>query len=344
MALENYVKFLRGTPAAYSALTTKDNDTLYFISEVGASTGTLYLGSKQITGGTIDGSELKLGDLQDILLHEDLPTDAILMWNGTKWESVSLSSVISVMKGATASEDGVAGLVPVASAGQQEYFLRGDGTWADVGVSSLNTEVSELKNVVGTAAVKDEAGNITTPASGLYAELENKADASTVSALQTEVSTLSTTVGTLVGEDSNKSVRAIATEVLTEALIPENASESLDTLQEIAAWIQDHPEDAAEMNRAIQANTNSINTLNSSVGTLSTTVETLGGKVSALETAVGNLGDTYVTLTKYNSEVGDITKLYSTIVNEETQEEEVVSTTITDEILALQDAMKWHEM
>ena len=106
-----------------------------------------------------------------------------------------------------------------------------------------------------------------TPASGLYAELESKADAATVSALQTEVSTLSTTVGTLVGEDSNKSVRAIATEVLTEALIPENASESLDTLQEIAAWIQDHPEDAAEMNRAIQANTNSINTLNSSVGT-----------------------------------------------------------------------------
>lgn len=344
MALENYVKFLRGTPAAYSALTKKDNDTLYFISEVGASTGTLYLGSKQITGGTIDGSELKLGDLQDILLHENLPTDAILMWNGTKWESVSLSNVISVMEGASASTDGVAGLVPVATAGQQSYFLRGDGTWADIGVSNLSTEVSELKSVVGTAAVKDESGNVLTPASGFYAELESKADASTVSALQTEVGALGTTVSTLVGEDSDKSIRTIATEVLTEALIPENASASLDSLQEIAAWIQEHPENAAAMNSAIQTNTNSINTLSSSVGSLSTDIETLGGKVSALETVVGNLGDTYVTLSKYNSEVGDVTKLYSTIINEETQEEQVVSTTIADEILALQDAMKWHEM
>lgn len=39
--------------------------------------------------------------------------------------------------------------------------------------------------------------------------------------------------------------------IITELLIPEDAQESLDTLKEIADWIQDHPGDAAEMNERI---------------------------------------------------------------------------------------------
>ena len=41
--------------------------------------------------------------------------------------------------------------------------------------------------------------------------------------------------------------------VVEELLIPENAKESLDTLEEISAWIQNHPEDAASMNAKIVA-------------------------------------------------------------------------------------------
>ena len=41
--------------------------------------------------------------------------------------------------------------------------------------------------------------------------------------------------------------------VIEELLIPENAKESLDTLEEISAWIQNHPEDAASMNAKIVA-------------------------------------------------------------------------------------------
>lgn len=58
-------------------------------------------------------------------------------------------------------------------------------------------------------------------------------------------------VDTLIGTDSGKSVRTIANEELTKQLIPEGAQESLDTLTEIAQWIQDHPDDAAAMNIAI---------------------------------------------------------------------------------------------
>lgn len=58
-------------------------------------------------------------------------------------------------------------------------------------------------------------------------------------------------VNTLIGSDAGKSARTIANEELTKQLIPEDAQESLNTLTEIAAWIQEHPDDASAMNAAI---------------------------------------------------------------------------------------------
>lgn len=81
---------------------------------------------------------------------------------------------------------------------------------------------------------------------GLQSALDAKATAS-------DVTNLSGKVTTLIGSDASKSVRTIANEELAAQLIPENAQESLDTLAEIAAWIQAHPKDASAMNAAIEA-------------------------------------------------------------------------------------------
>lgn len=67
-------------------------------------------------------------------------------------------------------------------------------------------------------------------------------------------------VATLVGSDTGKSVRTIANEELAAQLVPANAQESLNTLAEIAAWIQAHPGDAAAMNAAITALQNKVDT------------------------------------------------------------------------------------
>lgn len=72
-------------------------------------------------------------------------------------------------------------------------------------------------------------------------------------AAQTDLTTLEGKVTTLIGDDASKSVRTIANEELAARLIAANADESLDTLQEIAAWIQSHPQDAATMNSKISA-------------------------------------------------------------------------------------------
>ena len=81
---------------------------------------------------------------------------------------------------------------------------------------------------------------------GLQSALDAKATASDVTALSGKVTTL-------IGSDASKSVRTIANEELAAQLIPEGAKESLDTLQEIAAWIQSHPDDASAMSAAITA-------------------------------------------------------------------------------------------
>lgn len=82
-------------------------------------------------------------------------------------------------------------------------------------------------------------------------------------------------VDTLIGADTGKSARAIATEELAAQLIPANAQEALDTLTEIAAWIQAHPEDAAAINAAISALQAKVDTGDTTVSTYVTQYVTL---------------------------------------------------------------------
>lgn len=58
-------------------------------------------------------------------------------------------------------------------------------------------------------------------------------------------------VATLVGEDEGKSVRKIANEELAAQLLSGNADADFKTLQELAAWLEDHPESVAEINEDI---------------------------------------------------------------------------------------------
>lgn len=62
--------------------------------------------------------------------------------------------------------------------------------------------------------------------------------------------TLEVLVGTNAN-DANKSIRDIAALVISEALV--GGGDDFDTLQEIAAWLKDHPEDVGEINAAIQS-------------------------------------------------------------------------------------------
>lgn len=335
----NYVKFLRGTPAAFEKLSIKDKDTLYFISEPGAKNGLLYLGDKIIAGSSSTGSisNLSIADLKDVIIDNTGLTDgSILMYDWVKkvWVNKTLDEVVvDVMQGASSTKAGAAGLVPAPKVGEQNKFLRGDGTWAEAGLTDaekqkLQDNTSKLEALIGDSTKLD---------------------------------------GTV------PSISEIALETLTEALVPEDAKESLDTLQEISDWIQKHPGDVTEINSNIldlQTSVGSIeNVLNgtketeglvSTVGkvydsifdddvgldhrvaniedVLYDSVNEEGDTVQGLISIVGNLQNpegSYVLQSVYRSEVGSISSLNFTDEN---------STTIVDEINSINSRLKWVDL
>lgn len=200
MANGSYVKFLRGTESAFNKLTTKDNDTLYFIyNSEDASKGSLWLGNKQIITGTSGGgttTELDLGDLKNVLISEIKDKD-ILSYDATsgKWINRSVDEIVAkVMSGADALAAGKAGLVPAPQAGDQNKFLRGDGVWAEVPVVNLTED--QINAIPG----------------------------------------LITTVGKIDGDENTEgSFRQVIKQEVTNLV--GGASEAFDTLKEIQDWI-----------------------------------------------------------------------------------------------------------
>ena len=93
-------------------------------------------------------------------------------------------------------------------------------------------------------ANKSELSNYATKA-----EVSDLVDMSVVEELQGKVEIL-------VGEDTDKSVRDIANDELIKQLLDGN--DNFQTLQELSAWIDEHPDSAATMNEAIQKNAEDI--------------------------------------------------------------------------------------
>ena len=67
------------------------------------------------------------GEEYDNLSEEDKNKDVFYLIT----DRIAYLEDVSVMKGATAEADGKTGTVPVPKAGDQNKFLRGDGTWAE---------------------------------------------------------------------------------------------------------------------------------------------------------------------------------------------------------------------
>lgn len=168
--------------------------------------------------------------------------------------------------------------------------------------SALTEEIARAKaaeQANATAAATAQTAAETAQAAAEAAQ----ADAD---ALEGRMDTVEGKVTTLIGEDADKSVRTIANEELAKQLIPEAAKESLDTLAEIAAWIQEHPDDASAMNEAIEALEAKVDTGDQTVSAYVTAaiealkigdyakvadLTALAGRVTTLEESVAGLGD-----------------------------------------------------
>lgn len=193
------------------------------------------------------------------LLGKDTDTAASNTFVGVKKYADSLDSAMDARVDALEAAVGEGGSVAAQITAEIQKLDKEDTAVAGQYVSA----VSEADGVITVtrAALPDYtdtyAAKVHTHAiadvTGLQDVLDGKADDADVTALDGRMTTAEGKLTTLIGSDAGKSVRAIANEELAAQLIPADAKESLNTLQEIATWIQDHPDDAAAMNAAIEA-------------------------------------------------------------------------------------------
>lgn len=213
------------------------------IAAVSALVGDTAVASQISTAVTDAKTELK-GSTSD--------TDASATIAGAKKYADKLDTAMDARVDALESAVGEGGSVAAQITAEIAKLDKADEAVAGKYVSAVSEEDgvitvirAELPDYTNTYAAK-EHNHAVADVIGLQTALGNKANA-------TDVNALSGKVSTLIGEDADKSIRTIANEELAAQLIPEGAKDSLNTLQEIAAWIQKHPDDASAMSAAISA-------------------------------------------------------------------------------------------
>lgn len=341
----DYVKFIRGNQAAFDLLAQKDANTLYFISEKESTTGALYLGSKLISGGATGVSELgnivieNIGDSQ--ILYYDYESEA--------WVNGSIYDLISAMKGATADADSTIGLVPVAKAGQQNLFLRGDGTWAtpEFEPVSVNFDANIFANndaeevsfvgfkdaVVGSLLTKSEAGNIEwTTQENLFTSVNGEIDSLKEQISKIEGGVTRTIVGSL--DEINKENENII------YMVPKEDGEGHNFYNEFMVINGNLEQIGAGFSGDITGFVKESD-FNIAIGTLENSISGLDTKVSNMETTVSNLSSNFVSVEKYNAEVGDLTSVVNNWEKQTIVEQVDLLTSKTTE---LTDMLTWYEL
>ena len=272
---ENYKLVYHGNKAGLPAV--RDADSFYLTDD----TRELYFGDKKYTEGVrlYTNAAGKPTTPAEGVLYVNTDTGVGEVYNGSVWTAVIKGYATSIGAGADDTT------VPTSKAVKD---------YTDAKVAEVAGDVAKL----GALASKNEVSE-----AELEATLKTKIDGK---ANQTDLDTANGKLTTLIGTDAGKSARTIANEELAAQLIPESAKESLDTLAEIAAWIQSHPDDASAMNQAITTLQNLVGTLpkDATSGTVVAYIkEYADGAIAAL-----NIGD-YAKAADLTAAIGRIAAL-----------------------------------
>lgn len=272
---ENYKLVYHGNKAGLPAV--RDADSFYLTDD----TRELYFGDKKYTEGVrlYTNAAGKPATPAEGVLYVNTDTGVGEVYNGSVWTAVIKGYATSIGAGADDTT------VPTSKAVKD---------YTDAKVAEVAGDVAKL----GALASKNEVSE-----AELEATLKTKIDGK---ANQTDLDTANGKLTTLIGTDASKSARTIANEELAAQLIPESAKESLDTLAEIAAWIQSHPDDASAMNQAITTLQNLVGTLpkDATSGTVVAYIkEYADGAIAAL-----NIGD-YAKAADLTAAIGRIAAL-----------------------------------
>ena len=148
---------MRGTFDAYNRLTTKNDDTLYFVYNPDSNESALYLGSRIIASAEGDSiGESSIDALKDVLISEDLADKSFLIYDAEKHQWIDIQQDKLAFVGATATSAGVSGFVPAPEMKQTNLFLRSDGTWVEITSASGEKINQNIINIINESKQSHE--------------------------------------------------------------------------------------------------------------------------------------------------------------------------------------------
>ena len=347
MALPNYVKFQRGSLAAYNRLSTKDENTLYFIYDSeDTSQGTLYLGSRLIGSVGGSGGVNNLSELADVIVSSAQTGDFLVLNSEGKWTSTSASSVAQ-----TILESG-GNFVSIDD--KQFQFNSIDGKLELKGYSSATAGMIPVKTVNGLSwqtAPTDLSSRVGDLETGLQSAQSD------ISSLQSDLQSVDNKIASAISSANHLKYEVIsnlseATQTNVVYLYNVDPS-SLDNKYNEYMLINNQLELIgsmdADLSNYLTADSPVITNLDTRVGdletnnsNLSTTVSSLSTTVSNLQTTVNNLpttlADDFVLKTTFNSVVGNLTNVNGVMNN--LNSDASIAETLED----IYDRLTWKEL
>lgn len=293
MTPTSYVAFVKATEALWNKMESSQrlDNVLYFVVDgPDDSIGKLYLGNTLIADGN-GITDVRVDNLLDVNIDAINGGD-VLMYNmsTSKWENVSLASqignLIKVFTPASESSNGTVGLVPAPQAGQQDLYLKGDGSWANP-TEAVALEVAGLKTSVDTLIGTDKNVSVRVIATDIASKAASTAVANLVANAPESFDTLKEIADWIEDHPSTETFVALSNKVTSlDDLVNGNAEKNITGL------------------------VSQVNTLNSTVSTLNGDVTALKGKALTFTIDIADLksglATVNTTLSKHSEKIASI--------------------------------------
>ena len=305
MTPTSYVAFVKATEALWSKMESSQrlDNVLYFVVDgPDDSIGKLYLGNTLIADGN-GITDVRVDNLLDVDI-DSINGGDVLMYNmsTSKWENVNLASqignLIKVFSPASAESNGTVGLVPAPKVGDQDLYLRGDGSWANP-TEAVALEVAGLKTSVDTLIGADKNVSVRVIATDIASKAASTAVANLVANAPESFNTLKEIADWIEDHPSTETFVALSNKVTSlNDLVNGNTEKGITGL------------------------VSQVSTLNSTVSTLNEDVTALKGKALTFTTDISNLKSGLATVnTTLSNHSEKIASIESRLVWQELYEE-----------------------
>ena len=257
------VKFLKGTAAGFATI-NPDANTFYYTTDAEGKND-LYLGSLKLSNDAdLQAAIARVAQNETDIDAIELQLSKLVGTGADSIQTMITTAVdaakVELRKEIKANEDAIKAINDETTGILAQAKTYADGKDAAIAAAKkagddAQADVDALELTVDALAktVADNETDIEAKVKAISDDYLTSTDKTALeNAIQGHKDAVDAKVNTLVGDDAGKSARTIANEELAAQLLSGKADADFKTLQDLAAWLEDHPEDVATINTNIQ--------------------------------------------------------------------------------------------